>query len=1821
MKMDPLRVASARGALTPCSGRGKRVQERNSENRTRKTRVWPFPFSREGYVEAAFSHFDGVRPTRDATRRGSIFLFCLCLTLLPGCLVFGDNVIQCGEDSDCPSGWQCAVNPATSQGGAGKCEPANPTFSFVSADAGAFDANGPFVPNATVFSAVDGFNRINVQLTSSKQLDGQPNDALAVSLQPGNEAFTCGAYQGTSPNYRCSYTVTGMEAQGPGTILAGAYENGVDAGMMSLPVVLDFTQPQITSLSANATVFSTEVPSNASSMLKISVGASHFAGVTASATATIVSDVTDMQIKSLSCDASNNSANFTCSYLVTGTEPLGAAHANIEVVDQVGNASSAQQLSLAFAKSPAAPTQVTAALDGSGAAKVSWSAPNDSGTPITQYTVTATPGGLTATAPGSATSAVVMGLTNGSSYTFTVTATNAVNESVPSESSPPLTVGTVPNPPTQVTATRGNAQATVSWTAPGQTGGLPIQSYTVVSSPGNLSATVAAPLTTATVTHLTNGVSYTFTVTAANPAGSSAPSSPSPAVSPTSSTPPGAPTNVSATPATGSAIVSWAAPSNGGDVILSYQVTTNPGGHVTTVASPVPLPTMATITGLTNGTSYTFTVTATNDIGTGPASNATSAVTPFTVPGAPTSLSATQSGTQATVTWAAPASDGWSTITGYTVTSNPATTVVPVTAPATTATISGLTAGTPYTFSVLATNAAGNGPSATTAATIPLAPTGATATAGPASALVNWTPLSTGGSGGSPVLSYTVTASPGGQAVTVQAPASSATVTGLTNGTSYTFTISAANAVGSSASSQPTNAVVPTSVPDPPTNVSATAGIGVIAVTWVAPSNEGRPITGYTVTCSPGNQVATATASATAATVTGLANGGIYTCTVVATNANGNSLPSIPTTAVMLPTVPDAPVGVYATTSVAGAMVSWTAPVNNGGLPITSYSVTVNPGATIMMTTGSPAPTTLAITGLSIGVQYTFTVAATNAVGTGAASLPAGPFALPNPPGVPTNVSATVSSVTVTQGTATISWTAPASDIQIGSYTVTSSPGGLSTTVSGSPPATTASVSGLTNGTAYTFTVTATSAAGTSAPSAPSAAITPLSFPGAPTGVAAVASATPSGGQAIVTWTAPPDGGSPITGYQVTSSPGGLTASVTGSPPSTTATVSGLVDGTSYTFTVTATNSVGTGVVSIPSVSVTPLSVPGAPTNVVATAGTGQATVTWTAPPTGGSAITRYTVTASPSGAMVTTTGATSAVMTGLSEGTTYTFTVFATNAQGNSVVSSPSSPVTIPGPPGTPTGVAATAGSQEAFVSWTAPSNGGSAITGYTVTVVQTGATVSVTAAAGTTATVTGLTAGSSYSFTVTATNALGNSAASAASSSVTILGAPSSVALTASPTSAVANSASITLMATVKDSNGNPLPGLSVSFTSSPTGATFSPATPTTSASGVATATFNDAIARSYTVTAKAGTVTASTSVTLTNSCATSVSFTSSTINLPTSAQGLAAADFNNDGAMDLAVAGTGNGTVIVLLNNRSGGFSVSSTTSVGSGPQGITIGDFNGDGKPDIAVSDPAIFDVVILLGNGSGGFTRTGTAYGLGGTLPALIAGVFTGTTTDLAVANVTSNAVDVLIGSGSGGFSLASGSPPSTGTTPSGFVTGDFNGDQKLDLAVANAASTGGNSVSILLNAGSGAFSGATGSPVSVGTAPVALAAGLFNADSNLDLAVANSGSGNITILTGQGNGQFTTGSTITVGTTPMAIATGDYNSDGTLDLAVANQGSGNVSFLIGNGTGSFTVDGTSAVGNGPAAMVAADFTGDGTTDVVTVNTGDDSLTLLSNQCP
>ncbi len=326
------------------------------------------------------------------------------------------------------------------------------------------------------------------------------------------------------------------------------------------------------------------------------------------------------------------------------------------------------------------------------------------------------------------------------------------------------------------------------------------------------------------------------------------------------------------------------------------------------------------------------------------------------------------------------------------------------------------------------------------------------------------------------------------------------------------------------------------------------------------------------------------------------------------------------------------------------------------------------------------------------------------------------------------------------------------------------------------------------------------------------------------------------------------------------------------------------------------------------------------------------------------------------------------------------------------------------------------------------------------------------------------------------------------------------------------------------------------------------------------------------------------------------------------------VAVGDFNGDGNLDLAVANCGSNTVGILLGNGSGSFSAATTFADGPDIYSLAVGDFNGDGKLDLAVTSNNS-TVSVFVGNGNGEFGAA-PAYPCGGPYPYAVAvGDFNGDgKPDLAVANYYGNTVTVLSNSGNGEFAAPYMDFSTGGSYPDSVAVGDFNGDGKLDLAVANFES---DTVSVLLGNGSGGFA----TPVAYstgGSGPTSVVVGDFNGDGKLDLAVVNYFTGTVGVLLGNGLGGFATAVTYsTGGSYPDSIAVGDFNGDGKLDLVVANKTSNTVAVLLGNGNGTFAAAKTFYCGGWyPESVVVGDFNGDSNLDIAVANESSDTVGVL-----
>ena len=301
--------------------------------------------------------------------------------------------------------------------------------------------------------------------------------------------------------------------------------------------------------------------------------------------------------------------------------------------NQSGNEfyAAATQASRTFIVNKAAPGQPTdvSAVAGNASAQVLWTAPeSNGGSAITSYTVTSTPGSKTCTT--STLTCTVTTLTNGVSYTFTVKATNGAF-GFSSEHSGSVVPADVPGAPTITSVVGGDASLTVSFTPPSSNGGSTITNYEYSTDGGTLwkalnPVSVASPFTFSEASDssstLVNGATYSVKIRARNSVGVGPHSV---AVTGTPATRPNAPMGVLAVAGNSEATVSWNAPvSNGGTAITGYTVTALEDSSKSCTTSE----TSCVVSGLTNGVSYRFTVTAANSVGDSEGTTSSDAVTP-----------------------------------------------------------------------------------------------------------------------------------------------------------------------------------------------------------------------------------------------------------------------------------------------------------------------------------------------------------------------------------------------------------------------------------------------------------------------------------------------------------------------------------------------------------------------------------------------------------------------------------------------------------------------------------------------------------------------------------------------------------------------------------------------------------------------------------------------------------------------------------------------------------------------------------------------------------------------------------------------------------------------------------------------------------------------------------------------------------------------------------------------------------------------------------------------------------------------------------------
>ena len=647
------------------------------------------------------------------------------------------------------------------------------------------------------------------------------------------------------------------------------------------------------------------------------------------------------------------------------------------------------------------------------------------------------------------------------------------------------------------------------------------------------------------------------------------------------------------------------------------------------------------------------------------------------------------------------------------------------------------------------------------------------------------------------------------------------TIPALAANTELTFTLTVAARSGSDGVTRGTDAarVTATTVPGAPTGLTATAsGTTQIDLSWSAPaSTGGSAITGYKIEVSPNgtsgwtDQVANTGNANTTYAHTGLASGDTRHYRVSAINANGAGTASnvdSATTASTNTAAMGAPT-ITGTAQVGQTLTAATTGITDAdGLTSPTYTyqwirVDGTDEADIAAANSSTYTLVDADLGTTIKVKVSFTDDASNSETlTSAATV-----TVTTTPGAPTGLAATANGPSQID----LAWSAPASTggSAITGYKIESSSDGGSSwsdlVANTSNTTTTYAHTGLTAGTTRHYRVSAINANGTGVPSNVDSATTGTTVPGAPTGLTATASGTT---QIDLAWSAPAStGGSAITGYKIeSSSDGGSSWSDLVANTSNTTTTyahTGLTAGTTRHYRVSAINANGAGTASNVDSATTGTTVPGAPTGLSATAsGTTQIDLAWSAPAsTGGSAITGYKIEVSANGTSGwtdqvanTNSTATTYAHTGLAAGDTRHYRVSAINANGAGTASNVDSATTGTTVPGAPTGLSATAsGTTQIDLAWSAPaSTGGSAITGYKIEVSANGTSgwtdqVANTNSTATTYAHTGLAAGDTRHYRVSAINANGAGTASnvdSATTGTTVPGAPTGLTATASGT-----------------------------------------------------------------------------------------------------------------------------------------------------------------------------------------------------------------------------------------------------------------------------------------------------------------------------------------------------------------------------------------------------------------------------------------------------
>jgi YVTN family beta-propeller protein len=1068
--------------------------------------------------------------------------------------------------------------------------------------------------------------------------------------------------------------------------------------------------------------------------------------------------------------------------LVVGDLTDGTTYAvRIRAVNGQGSGVSSAVVEGTPENAPGVPT-ITSVVSANQSVRIAFTAAAPRGLVVTNYQYSIDDGATWLTrSPVSVSSPLTIdGLSNGTQYPIRLRGVNARGAGLESDA-----VTGIPSvPPGAPTITSVNAGAAsgsldVAFTS-GTTGGSAI-TETQYSLDGGTSWIAANQTTSpATITGLTNGVSYAVKLRHVNLRGAGVASASLSGV-PTST--PGAPTLVSVRGSDGTITAFATPPTNvGGTPITNYEYFVDFGSNGKWVAlSPAstsmpivitqfasfdtsdpddPNPPVLTAP-LVNGNTYQVKVRAVNARGAGAESEARS-VKPSTTPGAPSINSIASSDSQLSLVFAAPASDGGEAIVNYQYSLDDGstwTTRSPISADSPLV-IGNLTNGTDYTVRLRAVNVQGPG---TVSASIvgrpagaPLAPTVAAIASASGSLSVFFAQGWDNGAAAS-----NVEYSTDGSTWVTRSPASVASpvvIGGLTNGTEYPVRIRLVNSQGAGAASTATNQT-PATTPGAPIISSVTSQDASLDVTVSAGATGGAEVTSYQYSTDNGETWMSTGSSDTSFTISSLANGTVYPVIVRAVNRMGagasssavNGLPS---------RVPDAPTISGVTSGDSRITVTFTEGFN-GGSATSNVSYSLDGGSTWSLRSTASSASPIVISGLTNGTFYNLRIAMVNIKGRGSASN-ALAVRSATTPGSPT-----IDSISSNNRSLTVFVDAPADDggDDIVNYEYSLDNGASWTQENTVVAEDSFAISGLTNGTTYNVVVRAINGFGAGASSA-SVQGTPSTTPSMPV----IVSTAPGNELIDLEFALGPNGGATITNIEY-SIDDGATWTVR-SPASLTSplTITGLQNGVTYPIKVRSINIKGSGVAS--RTSGTPATAPTAPLLTRVSPLDEGLRVEFESPEdNGGALITNYAYRTN-GGAWVALSPATDVSpfdITGLTNGTSYSIEVAAINSQvvlaggGANAVASNAVTQSPARRPGAPIVNGSTVSDGTINIAFTVPDTGGRTISAVDYSLDGGDSWVTQLAAQSPIA-VQGLANGTPYQVKVRARNELGIGTASAA-------------------------------------------------------------------------------------------------------------------------------------------------------------------------------------------------------------------------------------------------------------------------------------------------------------------------------------------------------------------------------------------------------------------------------------------------------------------------